>query len=214
MSHTINRDDMCLMCMDGLATPAYTMARPDQVFGATEDCTVFEYDVEAAKALLAEAGYPDGFDAGPIKTMSGYFQNVAQVAQSNFAAVGITSTVEMAESSAYITDCINGNFSIGVMGVGLGSDYAMFDQIYATQFIDNLNLARYSNPEVDELFAQGVATVDKEERKAIYSRLIDIVQEDAVYIPIFFRQSPIAYDKNLNAKTYLSSTPYYEWSWN
>ena len=214
MSHAMNRDDMCLMGMDGLATPAYTMARPAQVFGATEDCTKFEYDVEKAKALLAEAGYPDGFDGGPIKTLSGSFQKIAQVAQSNLAAVGITTTVEMAETSAYVTDCANGNFGIAVMGVTLGTDYAMFDQIYATQFIDNLNMARYSNPEVDELFAQGVATVDKDERLDIYSRVIEIVQEDAVYIPIFFRQNPVAYNKDLNAKFYLSTQFYYEWSWN
>ena len=214
MSLAINRDDMCLMGMDGLATPALTMARPDQVFGATEDCTTFEYDPEAAKELLAQAGYPDGFNAGSITTMTGYFQKVAQVAQSNFSAIGIQCDIEMAESSAYMTDCINGNFGIAVMGVTLGSDYAMFDQIYASQFIDNLNLARYNNPEVDELFAQGVATVDKQERQDIYAQVIEIVQDDAVYIPIFFRQNPVAYNKDLTAEFHLSTTLYYEWSWN
>ena len=81
-----NKDDMCLMARDGLASPAYTIANPNLVFGATDNTVIYEYDVEKAKALLAEAGYPDGFDAGSIKTMAGYFEKVAQVAQSNLAA--------------------------------------------------------------------------------------------------------------------------------
>ena len=124
MSYAINRDDMCLMALDGLATPAVTMARPSQVFGATEDCTVFNYDPDKAKELLAEAGYPDGFNAGTISTMTGYFEKVAQVAQSNLQAVGIQTDIAMQESSAYRTDCINGNFEIAVMGVTVGTDYA------------------------------------------------------------------------------------------
>lgn len=218
MSHAINRDDMCLMALDGLATPTYVLASPDLVFGATDDCTTFEYNPEKAKELLAQAGYPDGFNAGTIKTIGAYFQKVAQVAQSNFQAVGIQCDIEIAESSAYMTDCQNGNFGIAVMGSIIGNDYAMFDMVYASRYIDTNNYARYSNPEVDELFEQGVATVDPAERQEIYAQLIEIVQEDAVYIPIFFRQSPIAYDKDLNAKFYeassLSSALYYEWSWN
>ena len=214
MSYAINRDDMCLMAVDGLATQAVTMARPSQVFGATEDCTIFNYDPDKAKELLAEAGYPDGFNAGTISTITGYFEKVAQVAQSNFQAVGIQCDIAMQESSSYNADCINGNFEIAVMGVSMGTDYAMFDQIYCTQFIDNLNQARYSNPEVDDLFAQGVATLDKQERQEIYDQVIEIVQDDAVYIPVFFKQKSVAYDKDLTAKFYLSSTLFYEWSWN
>ena len=217
ISHAINRDDMCLMALDGLATPAYTLAHPDRVFGATDDCTTFEYDPEAAMDLLAQAGYPDGFNAGVIKTIGSYFQKVAQVAQSNLLAVGIQCDIEMAETSAYVTDCTNGNFGIAVMGSSMGNDFAMFDMPYASQYIDSNNYARYSNPEVDDLFAQGVATVNPDERLAIYSQLIEIVQDDAVYVPIFFRQSPVAYDKNLNTKFYeasgLSTALYYEWSW-
>ncbi len=214
LNYAINKDDMCLMAADGLASVAVTMAKPGLVFGATEDCPTYSYDPEKAKSLLAEAGFPDGFDAGPIKTISGYFEKVAQIAQSNLSAIGVTSSVEMCESSSYMSDCISGNFGVAVMGVTLGRDYAMFDQIYCTQFIDNLDLARYSNSEVDELFKQGVATVDKAEREAIYKKVIDIVQEDAVYVPIFFKQKPIAYNPNLHVTTYLTSTFCYEWSWN
>lgn len=213
LNYAINKDDMCLMAKDGLAAPAYTLAKETLVWGATNDTTVYEYDVEKAKAKLAEAGYPDGFDAGAIKTIGAYFEKVAQIAQSNFAAIGVTTTVEMCESSAYMADCIAGNIGLAVMGVTVGTDFAMFDQVYATQFINNLNLARYSNPTVDDLFKQGVATTDHAERQAIYKQLIDIVQEDAVYIPVFYGQSPVAYNPNLSPKSHVSGNLFKEWSW-
>ncbi len=208
-----NKDDMCLMARDGLASPAYTIANPNLVFGATDNTVIYEYDVEKAKALLAEAGYPDGFDAGSIKTMAGYFEKVAQIAQSNLAAIGVTVAVEMCESATYSSDCIAGNFGLAVMGVTLGTDFAMFDMLYASQYINNLNLARYNNPEVDELFKQGVATTDKAEREAIYKQVIDTVQEDAVYAPVFFGLSPVAHNSNLTAVFHGSTILFKEWSW-
>ena len=102
---------------------------------------------------------------------------------------------------------------MAVMGITIGTDMAQFDMIYASQYINNLNCARYSNPEVDALFEQGVSTVDKAERESIYKELINIVQEDAVYAPVFFRQAPVAYDPNLNVNFYLAQNLYYEWSW-
>ena len=213
VNYALNKDDMVLMAMDGLAAPAMTLAKPGYVFGATEDCPTYPYDPDKARELLNQAGFPDGFDAGAIKTISGYFEKIAQVAQSNLADVGITATIEVCESSAYNDDCIGGNFSLAVMGVTVGTDMANYDMIYHTKYIDNLNCARYSNPEVDALFDEGVATVDKAEREQIYKELISIVQEDAVYAPVFFRQSPVAYDPGLNATFYLSQNLYYEWSW-
>ena len=48
----------------------------------------------------------------------------------------------------------------------------------------------------------------------IRDRVIETVQDDAVYIPIFFSQKPVAYNKDLTAEFHLSTTLYYEWSWN
>ena len=214
LNYAINKDDMCLMAADGLASVAVTMAKPGLVFGATEDCPTYSYDPEKAKSLLAEAGFPDGFDAGTIKTQGSYFEKVSQVAQSNLSAVGVTAQIEMCESSSYIADCVSGNYGVAVIGVSLGSDYAKYDQIYCKQYINNMNLARYTNPKVEELFKQGVATIDKAEREAIYKEVIDIVQEEAVYVPVFYIQKAVAHNPNLHTTTYVNNNLYYEWSWN
>jgi len=214
INHAINREDMVLIAFDGMAKPAFTMANADFIFGATDDVTVYNYDPAKAKALLAQAGYPNGLTIPPIQTIGAYFEKVATILQANLEEIGIKTSVEMNELSTYETNITKGNFAIGIMGIILAQDYDMYRLIYATDLIDTLNLARYSNHRVDELFDLGGQTLDRDQRLKYYKELISIVQDDAVYAPVFFRQFPIAHDKNLNYKRHLNLAYFKECSWN
>jgi len=214
INHAINREDMVLMAADGIAKPAFTMANPDFIFGATDDVTVYNYDPAKAKALLAQAGYPNGLTIPPIITITGYFEKVATILQANLDAIGVKTNVEIREVSTYASGMITGDFAIGIMGIVVGQDYDMYRATYATDRINNLNLARYSNSKVDELFNIAGQTLDREQRLKYYKELISIVQDDAVYAPVFFRQTPMAYDKNLNYKQRLNYVYLKECNWN
>ncbi|HSK69588.1 MAG TPA: hypothetical protein VLA21_10045, partial [Candidatus Limnocylindria bacterium] len=157
---------------------------------------------------------PNGFDAGAILTVAGYFEKMANVLQQNLADVGITARIETREFSSYLTDVMNGNYAIGILGLSLDPDMDAYSVLYTTETINNLNMARYSNPVVDELFRQGKTTVDPEARKAIYKQIVQIVQDDAVYAPCFNVIVPIAYDKDLVFANYVSvSVRLYECYW-
>ena len=89
-----------------------------------------------------------------------------------------------------------------------------YSVLYTTETINNLNMARYSNPAVDELFKQGKTTIDTQKRKDIYKQIVQTVQDDAVYAPCFNTIVPIAYDKDLFFKNYTSmSMRLYECYW-
>ncbi|MDR1622827.1 MAG: ABC transporter substrate-binding protein [Synergistaceae bacterium] len=215
INYAINKEDVIIMARDGLGEATYTMAKSPYVFGATTDCPKYDYDPEKAKALLAEAGYPDGFDAGPILTVGGtYFEKIAQVLMANLADIGVTSTIEARETASWISDTSAGNYRIAIMGRTTEPDFSFFDIVYGSQYIGSTNQARYSNPRVDELFVLGKGTLDREKRKEYYKELIDTVQDDAVYAPLFFRTMPLAHDKKLNYKYYLNVVKYVECSWN
>ena len=76
------------------------------------------------------------------------------------------------------------------MGIVVSTGMVNYDMIDHSKYIDSLNFARYSNPEVDALFEKGVATIDKAERKRICKELINIVQEDTVYTPVILPSDP------------------------
>lgn len=213
IAYAINRQDIIDMAADGLADPATSLATP-RVFGFDESHTAFDYDVEKAKQLLAEAGYPDGLDIGSMKTVSGtYFEKVMQVVQSQLAAIGITGTVEGMEGNALVNDCVTGNFTFTDMGQSLNRDYDFIKTFVGTDYINGLNMARLSNADLDTLFAQGAETVDKDTRLDIYKQAEEIIQDECAYIPLFNKKSTAAWNKDLNFEPSFVRTLFKDVSW-
>ena len=216
INYAMNRQEMVLFAFNGLATPAYTMTNTRFVFGATDDVRTYNFNPDRARELLAEAGFPDGLTIPPILTLAGSFFEPASITlQANLAAVGITADVEIREPAAYVSDMMAGNFSIGIMGMMPGFDMDQFRDIYHTDNIDGLNMSRFSNARVDELFDIGMRAATPQERIEVYRELLQIVQDEAVYAPAFFRPDPIAYDRNLTLVPRVNTLfRVAEWSWN
>ena len=215
VNYAINREEMVIFAFEGLATPAYTMTNTDFVFGATDDVRKYRFNPDRAKELLAEAGFPDGLTIPPILTLGGgFFEPVAITLQAHLRAVGIEAEVEVREAAAYVADLMGGNFTIGIMGIMVGYDMDQYRTVFHSERIDNLNMARFSHPRVDELFEIGMVAQTEAERLAAYRELNQIVQEEAVYAPVFFRLDPVAYDRNLNLTHRVIGTyRITEWSW-
>ena len=215
INYAINREEMVLFAFEGLATPAYTMANTRFVFGATDDVRVYEFNPDRARELLAEAGFPDGFTLPPILTIGGGTFEVATVTlQAHLREVGIIADVEVREPAAFVADMMAGNFTLGIMGRLTGFDMDLFREVYHTERIDNNNMARFSNPRVDELFEVGMITLDVEARKEAYRELLQIVQEEAVYAPVIFGVDLVAHDRDLSMVQRIT-TPFrvVEWYW-
>ena len=143
-------------------------------------------DIEKAKALLAEAVYPDGLEVELAVPAGDFRTNLAQVYQEMAAEAGITVKITILPSSAFWDQWQQWPFSV----TGWNS------RIPATA---NINLALrcgaawtesyYCNPELDALLDQVDATVDVEERRELYCQIQKIMQDDGPYIlPIWAAQ--------------------------
>jgi peptide/nickel transport system substrate-binding protein len=215
VNYAINKEDMLAAAVDGNGRVLHTIGNPEMVFGIPKPGEIFEYshDLEKAKALLAEAGFPDGLalDAPILAMGSEEFSIPAQVLQSQLADAGITAEIQTMEQSALVTDLITGNYSIGIIGISLDLDASAFSAIYTTPAIDALNLARYSNPLVDERFIKAGQTLDPDERKELYRQAFDQASKDAAYAPLYSMQMTLAMDPDLFADI---DKNYYYWKWN
>lgn len=145
-------------------------------------------DIEAAKALLAEAGFPDGLDV-EILSWSAYsfLSQPSYVVQSQFEAIGIRSEVVLEENATYIDRYIlSGEFDFDVTVTGT-SGFLDPNDVYADNFLStsSSNAAGYSNPTVDQLIADGIATTDQAARAEIYTQLQTILLEDLPWINLF-----------------------------
>ena len=220
MSYAIDYDSVIVINYEGLAKRAYALMGENSFGADFTDIVKYEYNPELAKQLLAEAGFPDGIDFADYGIEydyipGGYHEKIAQCVQQNWADVGIK--INLRANDNIDSDAPDGNFSIGTEGGTYTADMSFMSIIYGTEGIGGNNYSRYSNPEVDELFAEADATTDQAVRLANYKKICEIVSEDACYIPIQHKQIPYVWYSDLNAVVHLSSAhPWYcyEWSWN
>jgi peptide/nickel transport system substrate-binding protein len=215
VNYAIDKQDMLDAAVNGNGRPQSTIGNYEMVFGIPKPGEIFEYsfDLEKAKSLLAEAGYPDGLTLDtPIYTLaSDEFAIPAQVLQSQLANAGIKAEIQTVEQSALISDYITGNYGIGILGLSMDLDASIYAVPYSTDGIDGLNIARYSNSIVDESFVKAGQTLDENARKELFKTAFDQASRDAAYAPLYSLQVPLAMDNNLYADIDKS---YYYWGWN
>lgn len=180
IAYAIDREQICQAGEFGLCTPIDGPTAPGSPWYF--DYAPYTRDVEKAKQLLSEAGYPDGFDIVLMPT-STYENTVrqAQVVQQNLADVGIRATINAPEWSQWLELEGGGNYDAYLCGwVGLtdADSYYYLQQHTGEVF----NFTGYSNPEFDKLVEEGRSTSDFNTRYAIYEQANKILVDDAPYV--------------------------------
>lgn len=140
-----------------------------------------EYDLEKAKALLAETEYADGFEF-KCELLSGYDagEQAAIIWQAALSQIGITMNTVMEESSVWLDSYLGRTYDMIWNQYGMvGTDPATFDSIILSQLYP-YQLADL--PEVEELINKGMATSDEKVREEAYGQIQEIV---AQYKPVF-----------------------------
>jgi peptide/nickel transport system substrate-binding protein len=150
-------------------------------------------DVERAKELLAEAGYPDGFEMELLPTTQyGETVRAAQVVQQQLAEIGITATINAPEWSEWLE--LEGNFLYDIY-ICNWNGLIDADQYYYLQHHTDLvfNFTGYSNPDFDQLVDEGRSMSDFDKRYEIYQQANRILVDDAPYIYMYNKREVRAY---------------------
>lgn len=185
MNYAVNRDEIINLIMDGAGLPLTTAMSP--VMGDAYDTGLdgtYNQDIEQAQALLAQAGYADGFDM-TITVPSNYLVhvNTAVALADQLSAVGINATIEQVDWATWL-DRVYGGRDFQSTVICLTSDYAPYDVISRYASDADGDFINYSNPEVDALIEQIPLTVDSAERADLYHQLLGLITEDAASVYI------------------------------
>jgi peptide/nickel transport system substrate-binding protein len=178
--HAIDRETLAREATEGMITrPAHSILAPS-FFGYTEDVVKYEYDPEKAKALLAEAGYPDGFETSCIAMKSGFYPVVLTIVQSYWKEVGVDFEINFLDRAAMRQHQREGNYDINV------SDISRAEADMTLQFFlcddfppDGLNRTFWNGP--CELMEAQARETDPEKRAEM---LKTIQQEFAKGAPV------------------------------
>ncbi len=164
----------------GQAAPAGGPLAP-LVWGAI-DVEGYQFDPEKAKALLAEAGYPNGFSTTIWTNDNPLRMQIAEMFQADLAEIGVDVEVLIVPWATYLEDTALGKHDMFILGWGTvtaDADYGMYALFHSSQHGDPGNRTFYSNPRVDELLDAGRRETDPEKRMAIYHEVQEVIVEDA-----------------------------------
>lgn len=202
ISMAIDRETIAARIMSGMATPAYQFVH-DGMFGALPKPPVLKYDPQAAKKLLAEAGYPDGFDLTIASPNDRYINDgqIAQAVAQYLARVGIRTKVDAMTRAVYFPKRAKREFSFSLGGWS-SDDASSFLQYWITSYAPDLglgtsNYGRYSNPELDQALRQALTTIDPDKRAALLRKSLSLALADLPCIPLHFESSIWAFRKGL-----------------
>jgi peptide/nickel transport system substrate-binding protein len=140
------------------------------------------YDPNAARQKLADAGFKNGFDGGEYFCDSSY-SNIGELVVNNLQDVGIRMKMRPLERAAFVTGYIDKKFR-NLLQFGPGA-YGNAVTRLEMAAVKGGAWAYGSYPDLDELFQQQAAELDRPRRKAILDRMQQLVQERVMFAPIW-----------------------------
>jgi peptide/nickel transport system substrate-binding protein len=142
-----------------------------------------EFNLAKAKKLLADAGYPDGFDAGPFYCDSSY-ANIGEVSVDYLQQVGIRSKLQPIERAGFASAFAGKKYDRGILRAASGAFGNAATRLAA--FIVKGGAYVYgSYPDIDELYAKQADELDPKRRTALLEKIQQLVHEKAIVAPIW-----------------------------
>ena len=201
IAYAINNQDIVDSIYNGSATVA-TSPIPKITTGHNENSNPYEQNIEKAKELLAEAGYPNGFDIVLNVNEDNQRVDTAVVIQDNLKAIGINVQIKTYQWASYVAFVENPSQEKGMflMAWNIANDdpdELLYPLYHSSQIDAHTNVVFYKNEDFDSLISKARETIDKEKRIDLYKKAQDIIQEDLPHYAILYPMQNFAYKKNI-----------------
>jgi len=205
LNMAVDREAIRKVTMRGLSIPAGIMIAPG-VHGYSKDIDrVAKYDPAGAKKLLAEAGYPDGFDFTLDCPNNRYVndEKICQALVAMWARAGLRVKLNAMPFANFIPKILNFDTSAYMLGWGVQT----FDANYTLQSLvrtkttgadGSFNLGRISDPKIDALVDAAKITTDTKKRDAQLREGLEITRDQAYYVPLHHQMRPWAMKKHVS----------------
>ncbi len=211
VNHAVNRDALVRAFYAAVGAPAKNPI-PPTIWSYNEAVQPYEYSVEKAKQLLAEAGYPNGLStelwwpnrARPYLTQP---SKIAEALQAQLAKAGIRAKLVTFEWGTYLSKTRSGEHPMAILGwIGDNGDPDNF--LYVLLDKDNTekgkasNIAFYKNDTVHNLLIKAQQVGDQASRAKLYRQAQEIIHNDAPWAPLVHAARVSAFRKQVQNYTY------------
>ncbi|PJG84379.1 ABC transporter substrate-binding protein [Conservatibacter flavescens] len=187
---------------------------PSAVLGYNSKVMQYEYDIEKAKALLAEAGYPNGFETEiwvqpVVRPSNPNPRRTAELLQSDWEKIGVKAKLVTHEWADFNKRTREGEFFTGTYGWTSrnGDPDNFLFPLLSCENIPGTNYARWCSEEMESLLQKAASTSDNTERDKLYQQAVELFQQNVPFLPLAhainyvplskrvknFEQSPFGY---------------------
>jgi len=206
INYAIDKDAYCAVVKNGLATPADSIIGTNVQFHKGND--VYKYDIEKAKELLADAGYPDGFTTSLMYATTTANQKQAEFIKQQLEQVGITVELDGMENAILqekVASCKEEGANAEVNMYTIGWSPSTGDADWGIRPLVAIeseppmsyNICYYENEKVDELLYDALGTADPDKRAACYEEIQNIIWEESPLVCLAFDSNTWANSKNI-----------------
>ena len=200
----IDVQSIARVTMRGLAQPTGALIAPQVNGWSKKGDARWPFDAAASRQLLAEAGYPNGFEIDFACPNNRYIsdEEICQAVAAMWARIGVKARLRTLPLSTYFPMIQRYEASIYMLGWGVPT----FDALYSLQSLvrtvgaqgdGNYNVGRYSNPQMDALVERIKQEVDQKNRNALIEQALVLSHQDVSHIPLHNQVIPWAMKKNV-----------------
>lgn len=195
VAYAVDRQAVVDSALAGQGKPLNGMPMPEG--SAYYDAAYADYykqDLDKARALLAEAGYPNGFTATMLSSSQyDFHKNTAISVQNDLAKIGITLEMNLPDWPTRLQLGAAGDYDIAVYGTsGLTNDPSFLTQMLTPSGAQNSSYG-YDDAKLNDLLAQGRTSTDETARRAVYNEVSQYVLDQAPIVTLAWRAQAYGY---------------------
>jgi peptide/nickel transport system substrate-binding protein len=207
LQYLIDRNSI-IQLLNGIDTPANTMISGG--LPAHSDVVIGSFDPSKAKALLAEAGFANGFET-TLWIYGDSWRSVAEMTQAFFAEAGITVKLEQYEIGAFF-ELLDAGKHMMLLGSQTADPYAVssLNMYYNSEYFGSSgNFGFYNNPQAMTLIRRALAATNPDEEIALSKQIQELVAKDNPYYPISYTSDCRVTVKNLKGYKFYQNSQWY-----
>ncbi len=192
VAHAIDREALTKNLVGPASVVAHSPCHPDQ-FACSDKVARYPYDLARAKALLKEAGYPDGFE---VELFAYRDREFTEAVLGDLAKVGIRAKLTYLQYTAFLEAVRKGRTPVahGTWGSNSIPDVSAMTAQFFLGGPDDIT----KDPEVQRLIREADALTDPEQRRLAWQKVLERIALECFWVPLFTYAKYYAFSKDLD----------------